>query len=122
MKHLLNWVEIPATDIKRAKKFYSAILDGIEFRDMDMQGTKYALFPVDDRHNAGALAQGEYYNPSSNGITIYLDGGKDMDNILKHVEKAGGEVVMPKTNTGMEAGYVGMFIDSEGNKIGLQHM
>jgi predicted enzyme related to lactoylglutathione lyase len=45
-----------------------------------------------------------------------------MDNILKHVEKAGGEVIMPKTNTGMEAGFVGMFIDSEGNKIGLQHM
>lgn len=115
-------MEIPATDIKRAKKFYSTILGGIEFQDMEMPGTKYALFPVEDQHNSGALVQGEYYKPSSGGITIYLDGGKDMDNILKHVEKAGGEVIMPKTNTGMEAGYVGMFIDSEGNKIGLQHM
>jgi predicted enzyme related to lactoylglutathione lyase len=122
MKHLLNWVEIPATDIKRAKKFYSAILGEIKFRDMENQGTKYALFPVDDMHNSGALVQGEYYKPSSDGITIYLDGGKDMDNILKHVEKAGGEVIMAKTNTGMEAGFVGMFVDSEGNKIGLQHM
>jgi hypothetical protein len=122
MKHLINWVEIPTTDIKRAKKFYSIILGGIEFQDMDSQGTKYALFPVEDRHNSGALVQGEYHKPASDGITIYLDGGKDMDNILKHVEKAGGEVIMPKTNTGMEAGYVGMFIDSEGNKIGLQHM
>ncbi|HKZ36565.1 MAG TPA: VOC family protein [Chryseolinea sp.] len=122
MKHLLNWVEIPATDIKRAKKFYGAILGEIKFRDMENQGTKYALFPVDDMHNSGALVQGEYYKPSSDGITIYLDGGKDMDNILKHVAKAGGEVIMPKTNTGMEAGFVGMFIDSEGNKIGLQHM
>ncbi len=122
MKHLLNWVEIPTTDIKRAKKFYSTILGGIDFKDMEFQGTKYALFPTQDRHNAGTLVQGEYYKPSSDGITIYLDGGKDMDNILKHVEKAGGEVIMPKTNTGMEAGFVGMFIDSEGNKIGLQHM
>lgn len=122
MKHLLNWVEIPTTDIKRAKKFYSTILGGIEFKDMENQGTTYALFPVDDQHNSGALVQGEYHKPSSDGITIYLDGGKDMDNILKHVEKAGGEVIMPKTNTGMEAGFVGMFVDTEGNKIGLQHM
>ena len=114
MKHLLNWVEIPTTDIKRAKKFYSTILGGIEFKDMENQGTKYALFPVDDQHNSGALVQGEYYKPSSDGITIYLDGGKDMDNILKHVEKAGGEVIMAKSNTGMVAGWVGMFVDSEG--------
>ncbi|MEJ7647077.1 MAG: VOC family protein [Chryseolinea sp.] len=122
MKHLLNWVEIPATDINRAKKFYSAILGGIQFHDMNAKGSKYALFPVDDKHNAGALVQGQYHKPSADGIVVYLDGGNDMDNILKHVEKAGGEVIMPKTNTGMEAGYVGMLIDSEGNRIGLQHM
>jgi uncharacterized protein len=122
MKHLLNWVEIPTTDIKRAKKFYSTILGGIEFHDMEHAGTKYALFPTEDRHNAGALVQGKYHRPSPDGVVIYLDGGKDMDNILKHVEKAGGEVIMPKTNTGMEAGFVGMFVDSEGNKVGLQHM
>lgn len=122
MKHLVNWVEIPATDIKRAKKFYSTILGGIQFHDMEAQGGKYALFPADDKFNTGALVQSAYHKPSADGIAIYLDGGKDMDNILKHVEKAGGEVIMPKTNTGMEAGFVGMFIDSEGNKIGLQHM
>jgi predicted enzyme related to lactoylglutathione lyase len=121
MKHLINWVEIPATDINRAKKFYSTILGNIGFAEMDAQGAKYALFPTDDRFNAGAIVQSEYHKPSADGITIYLDGGKDMDNILKHVEKAGGQVIMPKTNTGMEAGHIGMFIDTEGNKIGLQH-
>jgi len=122
MKHLINWVEIPTTDIKRAKKFYSTIFGGMQFHDMENQGTKYALFPTDDKHNTGALVQGEYHKPSADGIVVYLDGGRDMDNILKHVEKAGGEIIMPKTDTGMEAGFVGMFIDTEGNKIGLQHM
>jgi uncharacterized protein len=89
---------------------------------MEHAGTKYAMFPTEDRHNAGALVQGEYHKPSPDGTVIYLDGGKDMDTILKLVDKAGGEVIMPKTNTGMEAGYVGMFVDTEGNKIGLQHM
>lgn len=122
MQHLINWVEIPTTDIERAKKFYSTIFGGIKFHDMENNGAKYALFPVKDKFNCGALVQSEYQRPSPDGISISLDGGKDMDNILKHVEKAGGKIIMPKTNTGMEAGYVGMFIDSEGNKIGLQHM
>lgn len=121
MKHLINWVEIPTVDITRAKKFYKTILDGIEFQDMDMDGTKYALFPVDDKFNCGALVQGEYHKPSADGIVVYFDGGKDMDNILNQVEKAGGQVIMTKTYTGKDAGYVGMFIDTEGNKIGLQH-
>lgn len=122
MRHLINWVEIPAIDIERAKKFYGAILGGMQFHDMEMQGSKYALFPVEDKFNTGALVQSEFHKPSPDGICVYLDGGQDMDNILMHVENAGGEIIMAKTNTGMEAGYVGMFIDSEGNKIGLQHM
>ncbi len=122
MKHLIHWVEIPATDITRAKNFYAAILGGIEFQDLEMNDTQYALFPVEDRWNAGAIVRGSYYRPSADGVTIYLDGGEDMDLILNLVEKSGGEVIMPKTFTGKEAGYVGLFIDSEGNKIGLQHM
>lgn len=122
MKHLINWVEIPATDIDRAKKFYDNILGGVKFQDMEINETIYALFPSDDKFNTGALVKGEYYKPSSDGITVYLDGGKDMDIILNKLEKAGGEIIMPKTFTGKEAGYVGMFIDSEGNKIGLQHL
>lgn len=121
MKHLVNWIEIPVTDLKRAQQFYSTIFGGIEFYNMEQNGNKYALFPSEDRFNAGALVEGAYYKPSPDGISIYLDGGNDMDSILKHVEKAGGEVIMPKTYTGKEAGHVGMFIDPEGNKIGLQH-
>lgn len=121
MNHLINWVEIPVTDMKRAIKFYADIFGGIEFYEMDMEGTKYALFPTEDKFNCGALAQGEYYKPSQDGVTVYLDGGKDLSTILSKVVEAGGTVAMEKTFMGDEAGYIGMFIDSEGNKIGLQH-
>ena len=121
MKHLINWVEIPANNLSKAKKFYSTIFGGIDFHEMDMEGTKYALFPSEDKFNAGALVQGDYHKPSSDGVVIYLDGGKDMDEILTQVEKAGGEVIMQKTFLGKEAGFIGIFVDSEGNKIGLQH-
>ena len=41
--------------------------------------------------------------------------------ILEKVTVAGGTVVMEKTWLSREAGYAGVFIDCEGNSIGLQH-
>jgi Predicted enzyme related to lactoylglutathione lyase len=121
MKHLVNWVEIPVKDMNRAVTFYSTIL-ACEFQQMEMGGNKYAFFPTEDRFNTGALVQGEYYSPSADGVQIYLYGGTDLSTILSKVPTAGGQVVMEKMHLSDEAGYVGMFIDSEGNKIGLQHM
>jgi predicted enzyme related to lactoylglutathione lyase len=120
MKHLVNWIEIPAKDIARAKRFYSAIL-GVEFHDMDVGPIKYAIFPAEDRHNCGALAQGDNYVPGSSGPTIYLDGGKDLDTVLTKVEKAGGKITLKKMLLSDVAGYIGMFTDSEGNSIGLHN-
>ena len=122
MKHLINWAEIPAKDFERAKEFYTTILGGITFHEMPMGDARYALFPSEDKFNTGAIVQSPYHIPSSDGIVIYFDGGKDMNIILNKVENAGGEVIMPKTFMGQEAGYAGVFIDSEGNKIGLQHL
>jgi uncharacterized protein len=121
MKHLMNWVEIPVTNMERAMDFYSKIL-GITFNEMQIGPVKYALFPTEDRFNSGALAQGDYYKPSADGVTIYLDGGKDLVNILSKVATNGGMVIMEKTFLSAEAGYIGLFIDSEGNRIGLQNM
>jgi predicted enzyme related to lactoylglutathione lyase len=121
MKHLINWVEIPVTDMKRAIGFYSGIL-GVKFNEMEIGPVKYALFPTDDKFNCGALAQGEYYKPSADGVTIYMDGSNDLDNILSKVKTAGGKVMMEKTFLSDESGYIGLFIDSEGNRIGLQNM
>ena len=121
MKHLINWVEIPVTDMQRAKSFYSTILS-VELNTMEMGGNMYALFPTEDRFNCGALVQGKYYKPGSDGIVIYLDGGDDLNNILLKVNEAGGQVIMERMFLSVEAGHIGMFIDSEGNKIGLQNM
>jgi predicted enzyme related to lactoylglutathione lyase len=121
LKHAINWFEIPVLDMGRAKKFYQSILQ-LELTKMDLGSNKYALFPTEDRYNCGALAQGEFYKPTSNGVTIYLDGGNDLNLILTRVTDAGGQVILDKTFLGPEAGYIGLFIDSEGNRIGLQNM
>jgi predicted enzyme related to lactoylglutathione lyase len=122
MKHLVNWVEIPTTNLERAKKFYNTILDGVQFTDMNIGDIDYALFPAEDKFNCGALVQGGYYRPHPAGVVIYLDGGEDMSHILDKVRAAGGELITPKTYVNGHAGFIGIFIDSEGNKIGLQHL
>jgi predicted enzyme related to lactoylglutathione lyase len=121
MKHLINWVEIPVSDMERAKAFYGKIL-GAELQTMSLGKSQYALFPSEDRFNSGALACGEGYVPGSNGVTVYLDGGDDLDTILSKVKTAGGKIVLPKTYLSKEAGWIGLFADTEGNRIGLQHM
>lgn len=93
----------------------------MEFQGMDMNGTKHALFTVEDKFTCGALVQSEFHKPFADIETIYFDDGKDMNNILKYIVKSEGQVIMPKTSTGKEAAFVSMFLDREGNRIGLQH-
>ncbi len=52
MKHLINWVEIPVSDMARAMAFYGKIL-GTELQTMSLGKSQYALFPSEDRFNCG---------------------------------------------------------------------
>jgi predicted enzyme related to lactoylglutathione lyase len=121
MKHLLNWIEIPVVDMVRAKRFYSTIL-GTDLQNIPMDYMVYSIFATEDHYNSGALVQGEYYMPSEKGVLIYLNGGDDLNEILLKIEENGGSVIMPKTFLSDMAGHIGMFIDTEGNRIGVQSM
>jgi uncharacterized protein len=119
MQHnLINWLEIPASDLGRAKKFYQQVL-GHELNEVELFGTKMAFFPTDGGHVSGALVQGNDYTPSDAGVLAYLNGGDNLDQSLSKVEAAGGTVIVPKTQISPEMGYFALFIDSEGNKMAL---
>lgn len=118
MENVINWFEIPATDFSRAVTFYKAIL-GLEIKETKMFGTKMGFFPTDGKNISGAIVQGEDYKPSTNGVVAYLNGGKDVQNVLDRVENSNGNVIVPKTQISPEMGYFGMFIDTEGNKIAV---
>ncbi len=49
-----------------------------------------------------------------------MNGGKDLARILKKVEKAGGKVLLEKTSIG-EFGFIGRFLDTEGNQVALHN-
>ncbi|MBY0427160.1 MAG: VOC family protein [Cytophagales bacterium] len=119
MVNSLNWFEIPATDYARAKAFYATILDA-QIQDL-APGAQYALLPSEPQNGGfgGAIACGENYVPAMNGTTVYLDGGNDLSVPLGRVANAGGKVILPKTSVGENRGFIALFIDTEGNKVGL---
>lgn len=118
MNSFVSIFEIPATDIARAINFYQTILD-IDIEKMDFPGMEMGLFPYEDQVVTGVLMKGEGYEPSSAGVTIYLNGGPNLQIVLDKVENNGGKILIPKTPHADESGFFAIFIDSEGNKMGL---
>lgn len=118
MNNLISWFEIPATDFSRAVSFYEAIL-GLEIMESEMFGTKMGFLPSDGKNVSGAIVQGEDYQPSTNGVVVYLNGGNDLQSILEKVESNNGKIIVPKTQISPEMGFFGLFIDTEGNKMAV---
>ena len=119
-KNAVNWFEIPVTDIERARKFYSTILE-IQMELMTMGPCKMAMFPGGKDVVHGALVQTEGYVPSDKGALIYLNANPDLAMALGKVEKAGGKMLKDKFSIG-EHGFIAYFKDTEGNKVAFHSM
>ncbi|MEQ8945958.1 MAG: VOC family protein [Balneola sp.] len=118
MTSFISIFEIPATDISRAVDFYQAILD-INIEKMEFPEMQMGIFPYEGQMVTGVITKTEGDKPSANGVTIYLNGGDNLQVILDKVEKNGGKIIVPKSLHADESGYYAIFHDSEGNKIGL---
>lgn len=118
MNSYLSIFEIPATDISRAIEFYQAILD-MSIEKVDMPGMEMGILPYEEQAVTGVILKEEGLRPSSDGVTIYLNAGEDLQITLDRVEKNSGKVLIPKTAHADDMGYFAIFLDSEGNRIGL---
>jgi predicted enzyme related to lactoylglutathione lyase len=121
VKNAISWFEIPSTDLARAQKFYETIFS-VTLIPMDMPAIKMRMFPLEDMMGVGGaiVDSGGFHKPSTtDGPLIYLNGNPDLQNILDKVEKAGGKIMVPKTEISPEYGFMAVFIDTEGNRIGL---
>lgn len=122
MQNAISWFEIPTTEIDRAQKFYETIF-GITMTPMDFPNIKMRMFPLDDMMTqvGGALVDsGGFHKASaSDGPLIYLNANPDVQNVLDKVVEAGGSIMMPKTEISPEYGFMALFMDTEGNRIGL---
>jgi predicted enzyme related to lactoylglutathione lyase len=116
--------EVPATDVKRAKAFYTEVF-GWKTNDTLMPSgdtyTSLVTTPMDERMRPkapGAINGGmmQRRDPSTGPvITIQVD---DITEALKSIEEHGGKTVMERTEMGQYGAY-GYFKDTEGNLMGL---
>jgi len=120
MSNAVCWFEIPVTDMDRAKTFYESIFD-IEIGVQDFNGTLMGWFPFDAKKPgiSGSLIKHESYIPSeTHGPVIYFE-SNNISGVLEKVKSNGGKVLQEETEISPEIGRMGVFIDSEGNRMSL---
>ncbi|MDP3313987.1 VOC family protein [Lutibacter sp.] len=118
------WFEIPVENMDRAVKFYETVFN-FKINVQNFGELLMGWFPLAEDKNApntgGSLIYNPtYYKPGTNGTLIYLASQtNDVSDELGRVEAAGGKVIVSKKIISEEIGYMGAFIDSEGNRIAV---
>lgn len=117
----VGWFEIPVSDMDRAIAFYEKVFD-CKLNKQVMGDFQMAWFPGDHSGQGaeGSLVYHKDFYATSNfaGALIYFS-SEDCDVELKRVKEAGGTVQIPKKMIAPDIGYMGVFLDSEGNRIAL---
>lgn len=113
---IVNWFDIPVSDLDRAIKFYTEVV-AEPLQKYSAPGLEGALFP--ERGVTGTLLKGDGFKPSIQGCVVYLDGGDDLEPMLRRAEQAGGKVLLPKTEIDGNRGFFAYFMDTEGNRVGI---
>lgn len=120
--NVVGWFEIPVTNMERAMKFYGSVF-GFKLQREQMGPLDMAWFPWYEglSGSPGSLVQhAEAYKPSADGVLIYFTAHSgDLSNELSRVAAAGGKVLLEKRLIAEDIGYMGLFLDSEGNRIAI---
>ena len=111
------YFEIPVNDMNRAIKFYTTVFN-FDLNKEIIDKNEMALFPFVDENSgiSGALAKGEIYKPTKDGVVIYFK-TENIEQTLQLATSNGGQILYPKTDNGI--GLVAEFEDTEGNRIAL---
>jgi predicted enzyme related to lactoylglutathione lyase len=121
MKHnTFAWIEIPVNDMPRATAFYEKVFE-VSLQQVDFGRMLMAWFPnagEDVPGATGTLIKQESYVPSEEGTMVYFY-SEDVKNELDRVVSAGGTIYMDKTMISPEHGFMGVFLDTEGNRVAL---
>jgi predicted enzyme related to lactoylglutathione lyase len=117
---MVSIVEIPVENFPRARDFYQATLQ-LSVEEVAMGETLMGLLPGEGDVSV-ALVKGEGYQPTALGSVVYFQAGADLQPVLDRVVRAGGTVLVPKTEISPEMGYFAQFTDTEGNRLGLHSL
>lgn len=119
MKKFVLFFEIPTDNFERAVKFYQTVFN-VELEIRTYGKEKYmAFFPKENGKFQGAISFSTNCKPLNNGVFIsfFVD---DMDLIIEKIKVNGGTIIHSKQRIEEEGfGYSSLFLDTEGNRIGL---
>jgi uncharacterized protein len=126
-KHVFGWIEIPVADMDRAIKFYEAVfqfkISRNQMGPLDMGWFPYpTTSPDTPAPGAGGslVYHADFYKPSADGALVYFTSQtENLGDELGRVEAAGGKILVPKTLIAPDYGYMGVFMDSEGNRVAV---
>ncbi len=114
----VGWFDLYVANLNRAKKFYETVFN-VKLTDLPEEWGKQSFFPFypESPNISGALVEKADFTPSANNTVIYFE-TENCSAEEQRIVQAGGKVVQPKMHIG-EFGFVSIFIDSEGNTVGL---
>ncbi|KAF3932141.1 hypothetical protein ABW20_dc0107842 [Dactylellina cionopaga] len=117
------WIQIPATDVARSKKFYHEAFD-FEFKPTPAgyKEEDIAMFTLKNPGGmlTGGITKAEANSSPSGGTVLYFM-VEDVDKALEKAESLGGKIREPKKPEG-DHGLMGLFEDTEGNVHGVYQM
>lgn len=111
----LVWVEIPATDLDRAKAFYETVLE-ISLIENDDGPQKMYMIPSKGDSLCGHLYEGKPAT-SGDGPTPHFSTKGELADATQRVKAAGGEVVSEPIRLPAAAFFYAK--DTEGNSIAI---
>jgi predicted enzyme related to lactoylglutathione lyase len=111
--HGICHIEIPCADFDRAGIFYKTVFD---WKTELIPVMDYMTFKASDGLGGGFNKQLKPA-PKDVGVFIYIM-VEDIEAALKKIEANGGKVTVKKSPI-PGVGHYGVFIDTEGNSIGL---
>lgn len=115
-KNSVVWVEIPVTDMDRAKAFYGAVLQNELFDEEGGPNPMARFRAASEEATSGHLYPGKPAAPGT-GSTIHLAVAAPLEEAMERVTANGGQVVSPAIQ--IPAGRFAYCLDPDGNSIGL---
>lgn len=113
------YFEIPVLDMIRAMHFYREVF-AFEFEQEYFDGIEMAYLPFTDgiAGISGALAKGESYVPSIQGVLLYLF-TYNIETTIARAVAQGATILYPLTFHESIRVKVAEIRDTEGNRVGL---
>lgn len=117
MTQNIVWFDLPALDLERAIRFYTAVL-GAPVKREEAGGMTMGMLPTPGGGEFGCIVVVKDFKPSADGVMIYFNVNGRLRSAVEAVRAHGGTVQTEIHPIG-PYGFRAEVLDSEGNCVAL---